>query len=161
MDGLTTSSNSSKKSFSHIAKGMLGSVSAGLEEEEGPPVLKAAAADPRGAFTAAAAEAGGGEEDEECPPALKAAAADPRGAFTAAAAEAGGDEEPDLVTADACANVEGTGMAAAGTAGGPGTAITGDTMGDSCEGGVDVECEPAVVISYYLKCLLSFYNIIL
>ncbi len=58
MDGLTTSSNSSKKSFSHTAKGMLGSVSAGLEEEEGPPALEAAAADPRGAFTAAAAEAG-------------------------------------------------------------------------------------------------------
>ncbi len=149
MDGLTTSSNSSKKSFSHTAKGMLGSVSAGLEEEEGPPALEAAAADPRGAFTAAAAEAGGGGEDEECPPALKAAAADPRGAFTAAAAEAGGDEEPELVAADACANVEGTGMAAAGTAGGPGTAITGDTMGDSCEGGVDVEAEPAVVISWF------------
>ena len=145
MDGLTTS----KESFSHTAKGMLGSVSAGLEEEEGPPALKAAAADPTGAFTAAAAEAGGGEEDEECLPALKAAAADPRGAFTAAAAEAGGDEEPELVAADACANVEGKGMAAAGTAGGPGTAITGDTMGDSCEGGVDVEGEPAVVISWF------------
>ena len=114
---------------------MLGSVSAGLEEEEGPPALEAAAADPRGAFTAAAAEAGGGEEDEECPPALKAAAADPRGAFTAAAAEAGGDEEPEPVAADVCANVEGT-----GAVGGPGTAITGDTMGDSCEGGVDVDC---------------------
>ena len=144
MDGLTTSSNSSKKSFSHTAKGMLGSVSAGFEEEEGPPALEAAAADPRGAFTAAAAEAGGGGEDEECPPALKAAAADPRGAFTAAAAEAGGDEEPELVAADVCANVEGT-----GTGGGPGTAITGDTMGDSCEGGVDVEGEPAVVISWF------------
>ena len=83
MDGLTTSSNSSKKSFNHTAKGMLGSVSAGLEEEEGPPALKAAATDPRGAFTAAAAKAGGGEADEECPPALKAAAADPTGAFTA------------------------------------------------------------------------------
>jgi hypothetical protein len=55
LDGLTTSSNSSKKSFSHTAKGMLGSVSAGLEEEEGPPALEAAATDPRGAFTAAAA----------------------------------------------------------------------------------------------------------
>ncbi len=65
LDGLTTSSNSSKKSFSHTAKGMLGSVSAGLEEEEGPPALEAAAADPRGAFTAAAAEAGGGGGDEE------------------------------------------------------------------------------------------------
>ena len=64
MDGLTTSSNSSKKSFSHTAKGMLGSVSAGLEEEEGPPALEAAAADPRGAFTAAAAKAGGDEEPE-------------------------------------------------------------------------------------------------
>jgi hypothetical protein len=145
---LTTSSNSNKKSFSHTAKGMLGSVSAGLEEEEGPPALKAAAADPRGAFTAAAAEAGGGEEDEG-PPALKAAAADPMGAFTAAAAEAGGNEEPELVAADACANVGGTGGATAETAGGPGTAITGDTMGDSCEGGVDVEAEPAVVISWF------------
>ncbi len=149
MDGLTTSSNSSKKSFSHTAKGMLGSVSAGLEEEEGPPALKAAAADPRGAFTAASAEAGGGEEDEECSPALKVAAADPTGTFTAAAAEAGGNEEPELVAADACANVGGTGGAAAETAGGPGTAITGDTMGDSCEGGVDVEAEPAVVISWF------------
>ncbi len=113
MDRLTTSSNSSKKSFSHTAKGMLGSVLAGLEEEGGPP-------------------------------ALKAAAADPRGAFTAAVAEAGGDEEPELVSADVCANVEGT-----GTVGGPRTAITGDTMGDSCEGGVDVEGEPAVVISWF------------
>ncbi len=112
MDGLTTSSNSNKKSFSHTAKGMLGSVSAGIEEEEGPPALKAAAADPRGAFTAAAAEAGGGREDEECPPALKAAAADPTGAFTAAAAEAGGNEEPELVAADGCANVVGAGRAA-------------------------------------------------
>ncbi len=146
MDGLTTSSNSSKKSFSHTAKGMLGSVSAGLEEEEGPPALKAAAADPRGAFTAAAAEAGGGEEDEECSPALKVAAADPTGAFTAAAAEAGGNEEPELVAAVACANVEGAGGAEAETASGPGTAIT---MGDSCEGGVDVEAEPAVVISWF------------
>ena len=128
---------------------MLGSVSAGLEEEEGPPALKSAAADPRGAFTAAAAEAGGGREDEECPPALKAAAADPTGAFTAAAAEAGGNEEPKLVAADGCANVVGTGRAAAEAAGGPGTAITGDTMGDSCEGGVDVEAEPAVVISWF------------
>jgi hypothetical protein len=131
LDGLNTSSNSSKKSFSHTAKGMLGSVSAGLEEEEGPPELKAAAADPRGAFTAATTEAGGGEEDEECSPALKAAAADPTGA------------------ADACANVGGTGGAAAETAGGPGTAITGDTTSDSCEGGVDVEAEPAVVISWF------------
>ncbi len=149
MEGLTTSSNSSKKSFSHTAKGMLGSVSAGLEEEEGPPALKAAAADPRGAFTAAAAETGGGEEDEGCSPALKAAAADPTGAFTAAAAEAGGSEEPELVSADACANVGGAGGAEAETAGGPGTAITGDTMGDNCEGGVDVEAEPAVVISWF------------
>ncbi len=101
MDGLTTSSNSSKKSFSHTAKGMLGSVSAGLEEEDGPPALEAAAADPRGAFTGAAAEAGGGEEVEECPPALKAAAADPRGSFTAAAAEAGGEGETELVAATA------------------------------------------------------------
>ncbi len=144
MDGLTTSSNSSKKSFSHTAKGMLVSVSAGLEEEEGPPALEAAAADPRGAFTAAAAEAGGGEGDEECPPALKAAAADPRGSFTAAAAEAGGDGEPELVAADGCANVGGAVMV-----GGPGTVITGDTMGDSCEGGVDVEGEPEVVISWF------------
>ncbi len=58
MEGLTTSSNSSKKSFNHTAKGILGSVSAGLEEEEEPPTHKAAAADPRGPFTAAAAEAG-------------------------------------------------------------------------------------------------------
>jgi hypothetical protein len=149
LDGLTTSSNSNKKSFSHTAKGMLGSVSAGLEEEEGPPALKAAAADPWGAFTAAAAEAGGGGEDEVCPPALKAAAADPTGAFTAAAAEAGGNEEPELVAADGCANVVGTDRAAAGAAGEPGAAITGDTMGDSCEGGVDVEVEPAVVISWF------------
>ena len=92
MEGLTTSSNSSKKSFNHTAKGILGSVSAGLEEEGEPPALKVAAADPRGAFTAAATEAG--EEDEECLPALKAAAADPEGMFTAAAAEAGGSEEP-------------------------------------------------------------------
>ena len=113
MDGLTTSSNSSKKSFSHTAKGMLGFVSAGCEEEEGPP-------------------------------ALEAAAADPRGAFTAAAAEAGGEEEPELVAADGCANVVG-----AGEVGGPGTAITGDTVGDSCEEGVDVEGEPEVVRSWF------------
>jgi hypothetical protein len=144
LDGLTTSSNSSKKSFSHTAKGMLGSVSAGLEEEEGPPALEAAAADPRGAFTAAAAEAGGGGGDEECPPALKAAAADPKGAFTAAAAEAGGEEEPEPVAADGCANVVG-----ASEVGSPGTAITGDTVGDSCEGGVDVEGEPEVVRSWF------------
>jgi hypothetical protein len=144
LDGLTTSSNSSKKSFSHTAKGMLGSVSAGLEEEEGPPALEAAAADPRGAFTAAAAEAGGGGGDEECPPALKAAAADPRGAFTAAAAEAGGEEEPEPVAADGCANVVG-----AGKVGSPGTAITGDTVGDSCVEGVDVEGEPEVVRSWF------------
>ena len=144
MDGLTTSSNSSKKSFSHTAKGMLGSVSAGLEEEEGPPALEAAAADPRGAFTAAAAEAGGGGGDEECPPALKAAAADPRGAFTAAAAEAGGEEEPEPVAADGCANVVG-----AGKVGSPGTAITGDTVGDCCEEGVDEEGEPEVVRSWF------------
>ena len=144
MDGLTTSSNSSKKSFSHTAKGMLGSVSAGLEEEEGPPALEAAAADPRGAFTAAAAEAGGGGGDEECPPALKAAAADPKGAFTAAAAEAGGAGEPEAVAADGCATVVG-----AGKVGSPGTAITGDTVGDSCEEGVDVEGEPEVVRSWF------------
>ncbi len=144
MDGLTTSSNSSKKSFSHTAKGMLGSVSAGREEEDGPPALEAAAADPRGAFTAAAAEAGGGEEVEECPPALKAAATDPKGSFTAAAAEAGGEGEAELVAADGRANVVGAGMV-----GGPGTAITGDTMGDSCEGGLDVEGEPEVVISWF------------
>ena len=113
MDGLTTSSNSSKKSFSHTAKGMLGSVSAGLEEDEGPP-------------------------------ALEAAAADPRGSFTAAAAEAGGEEEPEPVAADGCANVVG-----AGKVGSPGTAITGDTVGDSCEEGVDVEGEPEVVISWF------------
>ncbi len=94
MDGLTTSSNSSKKSLSHTAKGMLGSVSTGFEEEEGPP-------------------------------ALEAAAVDPRGAFTAAAAEASGEEELELVAADGCANVVGAGMV-----GGPGTAITGDTMGE-------------------------------
>ncbi len=144
MDGLTTSSNSSKKSFNPTAKGMLESVSAGLEEEEDPPALEAAAADPRGAFTAAAAKAGGGEGDEECPPALKAAAADPRGAFTAAAAEAGGKGEPELVATDGCANVVG-----AVEVGGPGTATTGDTVGDSCEEGVDVEGEPEVVISWF------------
>jgi hypothetical protein len=124
-------------------------MSAGLEEEEGPLALKAAAADPRGAFSAAAAEAGGDEEDEECSPALKAAAADPTGAFTAAVAKAGGSEEPELVAADACANVEGTGGAEGETDGIPGTAITGDTIGDSCEGGVDVEDEPVVVISWF------------
>jgi hypothetical protein len=149
LEGLTTSSNSNKKSFSHTAKGILGSVSAGLEEEGGPPVLKAASANPRGAFTAAAAEAGGSEEDEECSPALKAAAADPTGAFTAAAAKAGGSEEPELVAGDACANVGGAGGAEVEAAGEPGTAITRDTIGDSCEERVEEEDVPVVVMSWF------------
>ncbi len=70
--------------------------------------------------------------------------ADPRGSFTAAAAEASGEEELELVAADGCANVVDAGMV-----GGPGTAITGDTMGDSCEGGVDVEGGPEVVMSWF------------
>jgi hypothetical protein len=122
-------------------------VSAGLEEEGDPPALKAAAADPRGAFTAAAAEAGG--EDEECSPALKAAAADPTGAFTAAAAEAGGSAEAELVAGDACANVGGAGGANVEAVSEPGTAIIGDTIGDSCEGGVEEEDEPVVVMSWF------------
>jgi hypothetical protein len=61
------------------------------DDEEGlPQALKAAAADPKGAFTAATAEAGENDEEEEPPAALKAATADPTGAFTAVTAEAGG-----------------------------------------------------------------------
>jgi hypothetical protein len=111
-------------------------VLAGLEEEGGPPALKAAAADPRGAFTAAEV----GEEDEECSPTCKAAAADPTGTFTAATAEAGGSEEPELVAGNAFANVGGAGGAKVEA----GTAITGDTIGDSCEEGVEEEDEPVV-----------------
>jgi hypothetical protein len=125
---------------------MLGSVSGGLEEEAEPPALEATVADPRGAFTAAAAEAG--EEEEECSPALKAATADPAGTFTAAAAEAGGSEEPELAAGDACANVGGTGGAEEEAAGEPGTAITGDTIGDGCEVGVEEE-EPVVEMSWF------------
>jgi hypothetical protein len=65
LDGLTTSSNCSKKSFSQTAKVMLGSVSAKLGEGGGPPALQAAAADPRGSFTVAATEAGDVEETVE------------------------------------------------------------------------------------------------
>ncbi len=147
MEGLTTSSNSSKKSFNHTAKKILGFVLAGLEAEGDPPALKAAAADMRGAFTVAAADAGG--EDEECSPALKVAAADPAGTFTAATAEAGGSEEPELAAGDACTNVGGAGGAKEGAAGEPGTAITEDTIGDSCEEVVEEEDEPVVVMSWF------------
>jgi hypothetical protein len=41
LDGLTTSWNCSKKSFSQTAKGMLGSVSAGLGKSGEPPALNA------------------------------------------------------------------------------------------------------------------------
>jgi hypothetical protein len=77
--GLTTSSNSSKKSFSQTEKGMLGSVLAGLGKSGGPLVLKAAADNPEGTFTSTAAELGpGGGEEEEAPmPAVKAAADNP------------------------------------------------------------------------------------
>jgi hypothetical protein len=145
LEGLTTSSNSSKKSFNHTAKGILGSVSAELEEEAEPPSLKAAAADLRGAFTAAAAEAG--EEDKECSPALKAATADPAGTFTAAAAEAGNCEEPEVAAGNACANVGGIGGAEE-LVGKPRTAITGDTNGNGCEVGVEEE-EPVVEMSWF------------
>jgi hypothetical protein len=85
------------------------------------PALKAAAADPAGAFTAAAAEAGEEDDDEEFPPALKAAAADHTGSFTAAAAEAGGDdaeEEPPAALKAATADPRGAFTAVAAEAGG-------------------------------------------
>ncbi len=64
--------------------------------------------------------------------------------YSGPAAEAGGEGEPELAAADGCANVVG-----AGEVGCPGTATTGDTVGDSCEEGVDVEGEPEVVISWF------------
>ncbi len=82
-------------------------------------------------------------------PALKTATADPAGTFTAAAAEAGGSEEPELAAGDACANVGGTGRAKEEAAGEPGTAITGDTIGDGCEKEVEEEDEPVVVMSSF------------
>jgi hypothetical protein len=85
------------------------------------PALKAAAADPAGAFTAATAEAGEEDDDEEFPPALKAAAADHTGSFTAAAAEAGGDdgeEEPPAALKAATADPRGAFTAVAAEAGG-------------------------------------------
>ncbi len=69
--------------------------------------------------------------------------------FTAATAEAGGSEEPELVAGDACANVGGAGWAEVEATGKPGTVITGDTIGDSCEGGVEEEDEPVVVMSWF------------
>jgi hypothetical protein len=85
------------------------------------PALKAAAADPAGTFTAAAAEAGEEDDDEEPMPALKAAAADLTGSFTAAAAEAGGDdaeEEPPAALEAATADPRGAFTAVAAEAGG-------------------------------------------
>ncbi len=87
------------------------------------PALKAAAADPAGAFTAAAAEAGGGDDEENFLPALEAAAADPAGAFTAAAAEGGEDdqaeeaEEPPAALKAATADPAGAFTAVAAEAG--------------------------------------------
>jgi hypothetical protein len=89
--------------------------------EDTRPALKAAAADPAGTFTAAAAEAGEEDDGEELPPALKAAAADLTGSFTAAAAEAGGDdeaEEPPAALKAATADPRGAFTAVAAEAGG-------------------------------------------
>jgi len=82
--------------------------------DEARPALKAAAADPAGTFTAAAAEAGEEDDDEEFPPALKAAAADLTGSFTAAAAE----EEPPAALKAATADPRGAFTAVAAEAGG-------------------------------------------
>jgi hypothetical protein len=89
--------------------------------EDTRPALKAAAADPAGTFTVAAAEAGKEDDGEELPPALKAAAADLTGSFTAAAAEAGGDdevEEPPAALKAATADPRGAFTAVAAEAGG-------------------------------------------
>ncbi len=96
------------------------------ERDEGgrPPALKAAAADPKGTFTAAAAEAGDGEEPEE-------AAGD---ACTSEGGAGGAEEEPGRAAGDACTIGGGTGGAEEEAAGKPGTAMTGDTTGEGCEG---------------------------
>ena len=60
----------------------------GEEDDARPPALKAAAENPEGAFTSAAAEAGC-EEEEGIVPALKAVTDDPEGAFMSVTAEAG------------------------------------------------------------------------
>ncbi len=59
------------------------------EDKTRPPTLKAAAENPEGPFTSAAAEAGRVEEEEGIVPALKAATDDPEGTFMSVAAEAG------------------------------------------------------------------------
>jgi hypothetical protein len=62
----------------------------GEEDDTRPPTLKAAAENPEGPFTLAAAEAGREEEEGEgTVPALKAATDDPEGTFMSVAAEAG------------------------------------------------------------------------
>ncbi len=61
----------------------------GEEDDTRPPTLKAAAENPEGPFTSAAAEAGHVEEEEGIVPALKAATDDPEGTFMSVAAEAG------------------------------------------------------------------------
>jgi hypothetical protein len=60
----------------------------GEEDDTRLPTLKAAAENPEGPFTSAAAEAGC-EEGEGTVPALKAATNDPEVTFTSVAAEAG------------------------------------------------------------------------
>jgi hypothetical protein len=53
----------------------------GEEDDARPPALKAAAENPEGAFTSAAAEAGCEEEEKGILPALKAVTDDPEGTF--------------------------------------------------------------------------------
>ncbi len=61
----------------------------GEEEDARPPALKAAAENPEGAFTSAAAEAGCEDEEEGIVPALKAVTDDPEGTFMSVTPEAG------------------------------------------------------------------------
>jgi hypothetical protein len=135
MEGLTTSSNSSRKSFNQTANGILGSVSAGLEEggrrlhsRRQPQTQRAPLQRPPPRLV------------YEGPACTQGSSRRPSGHIYS-----GDGEEPAVTDGNACTSEGGAGRAEEEAAGELGTAITGETTSKGCEG----EDEPVVEMSWF------------